>query len=219
MPVRKIFTEQLDELHQHLLEMGMLVNEAIYKAVKSLVNRDQELAENVIAGDRSINNMELALEQRSFELIALQQPVGIDLRKIVTVLKASSDLERIGDHAVSIAKTTILVGRSKVVKPIPEIQEMGDIVKIMVHDVLKAYLAEDEEAAREIASRDTQVDKLQRVIYTKCIHFMQEDPDHLEEISYLLLVAQYLERIGDYVTNVCEWIVYLKSGEIEELNN
>ncbi|MBC1230918.1 phosphate signaling complex protein PhoU [Listeria booriae] len=219
MPVRKIFTEQLDELHQHLLEMGMLVNEAIYKAVKSLVNRDQELAENVIAGDRSINNMELALEQRSFELIALQQPVGIDLRKIVTVLKASSDLERIGDHAVSIAKTTVLVGRSKVVKPIPEIQEMGDIVKIMVHDVLKAYLAEDEEAAREIASRDTQVDKLQRVIYTKCIHFMQEDPDHLEEISYLLLVAQYLERIGDYVTNVCEWIVYLKSGEIEELNN
>ncbi|MBC1211319.1 phosphate signaling complex protein PhoU [Listeria booriae] len=219
MPVRKIFTEQLDELHQHLLEMGMLVNEAIYKAVKSLVNRDQELAESVIAGDRSINNMELALEQRSFELIALQQPVGIDLRKIVTVLKASSDLERIGDHAVSIAKTTILVGRSKVVKPIPEIQEMGDIVKIMVHDVLKAYLAEDEEAAREIASRDTQVDKLQRVIYTKCIHFMQEDPDHLEEISYLLLVAQYLERIGDYVTNVCEWIVYLKSGEIEELNN
>ncbi|EUJ32522.1 phosphate signaling complex protein PhoU [Listeria cornellensis] len=219
MPVRKIFNEQLNELHQHLLEMGMLVNEAIYKAVKSLVNRDHELAENVIVSDRSINNMELALEQRSFELIALQQPVGIDLRKIVTVLKASSDLERIGDHAVSIAKTTILVGRTKVVKPIPEIQEMGDIVKIMVHDVLKAYLAEDEEAAREIASRDNEVDKLQRVIYTKCIHFMQEDPDHLEEISYLLLVAQYLERIGDYVTNVCEWIVYLKSGEIEELNN
>ncbi|EUJ24197.1 phosphate signaling complex protein PhoU [Listeria grandensis] len=219
MPVRKIFNEQLNELHQHLLEMGMLVNEAIYKAVKSLVNRDQELAENVIVSDRSINNMELALEQRSFELIALQQPVGIDLRKIVTVLKASSDLERIGDHAVSIAKTTILVGRSKVVKPIPEIQEMGDIVKIMVHDVLKAYLAEDEEAAREIATRDNEVDKLQRVIYTKCIHFMQEDPDHLEEISYLLLVAQYLERIGDYVTNVCEWIVYLKSGEIEELNH
>ncbi|MBA3927308.1 phosphate signaling complex protein PhoU [Listeria rustica] len=219
MPVRKIFNEQLNELHQHLLEMGMLVNEAIYKAVKSLVNRDHELAENVIASDRSINNMELALEQRSFELIALQQPVGIDLRKIVTVLKASSDLERIGDHAVSIAKTTILVGRTKVVKPIPEIQEMGDIVKIMVHDVLKAYLAEDEEAAREIATRDNEVDKLQRVIYTKCIHFMQEDPDHLEEISYLLLVAQYLERIGDYVTNVCEWIVYLKSGEIEELNN
>ncbi|MBC6309093.1 phosphate signaling complex protein PhoU [Listeria sp. FSL L7-1582] len=219
MPVRRIFNEQLNELHQHLLEMGMLVNEAIYKAVKSLVNRDHELAENVIASDRSINNMELALEQRSFELIALQQPVGIDLRKIVTVLKASSDLERIGDHAVSIAKTTILVGRTKVVKPIPEIQEMGDIVKIMVHDVLKAYLAEDEEAAREIATRDNEVDKLQRVIYTKCIHFMQEDPDHLEEISYLLLVAQYLERIGDYVTNVCEWIVYLKSGEIEELNN
>ncbi|AQY50058.1 phosphate transport system protein [Listeria weihenstephanensis FSL R9-0317] len=219
MPVRKIFNEQLTELHQHLLEMGMLVNEAIYKAVKSLVNRDQELAENVIVSDRSINNMELALEQRSFELIALQQPVGIDLRKIVTVLKASSDLERIGDHAVSIAKTTILVGRSKVVKPIPEIQEMGDMVKMMVQDVLKAYLAEDEEAAREIASRDNEVDKLQRIIYTKCIHFMQEDPDHLEEISHLLLVAQYLERMGDYVTNVCEWIVYLKSGEIEELNN
>ncbi|WP_099222641.1 phosphate signaling complex protein PhoU [Listeria costaricensis] len=218
MVVRKLFTEQLNDLHQHLLEMGVLANEAIVKAVKSLVERDEALAKRVISEDKAINNMELSLEQRSFELIALQQPVGADLRKIVTVMKASSDLERIGDHAVSIAKTTVILGESKVVRPIPEIPEMGAIVKKMLHDVLNAYLAEDADFAREIAARDNKVDHLHRVVYQKCISFMQEDPEHLEDISHLLLVAQYLERIGDYITNVSEWIVYLKSGEIEELN-
>ncbi|WP_239255228.1 phosphate signaling complex protein PhoU [Listeria ilorinensis] len=218
MVVRKLFTEQLNDLHQHLLEMGVLANEAIVKAVKSLVERDEELAKRVISEDKAINNMELSLEQRSFELIALQQPVGADLRKIVTVMKASSDLERIGDHAVSIAKTTVILGESKVVRPIPEIPEMGAIVKEMLHDVLNAYLAEDADFAREIAARDNKVDRLHRIVYQKCISFMQEDPEHLEDISHLLLVAQYLERIGDYITNVSEWIVYLKSGEIEELN-
>ncbi|EKG5223778.1 phosphate signaling complex protein PhoU [Listeria innocua] len=215
MVVRKIFTEQLNDLHQHLMEMGMLANEAIFKAVKSLVHRDTELAKQVVAEDKAINNMELSLEQRSFELIALQQPVGMDLRKIVTVLKTSSDLERIGDHAVSIAKTAILIGESKVLKPIPE---MGEIVKSMLQDVLKAYLSEDDEAAREIAARDNEVDKLHKIVYQKCINFMQEEPEHIEDVSQLLLVSQYIERIGDYVTNVCEWIVYLKSGEIEDLN-
>ncbi|WP_088809747.1 MULTISPECIES: phosphate signaling complex protein PhoU [Listeria] len=218
MVVRKLFTEQLNELHQHLLKMGVLVNEAIFKAVKSLVERDQLLAEQVIAEDKAINDMELSLEQGSFELIALQQPVGTDLRKIVTVMKASSDLERIGDHAVSIAKATIHLGNSKALKPIPEIPEMGEIVKNMLHDVLNAYLAGDANAAREIAARDNEVDKLHRLVSKKCIDLMQEDPEHLEDITHLLLVAQNLERIGDYITNVSEWIVYLESGEIEELN-
>ncbi|MHC5252272.1 phosphate signaling complex protein PhoU [Listeria kieliensis] len=219
MVVRKLFTEQLNDLHQHLLEMGMLVNEAIFKAMKSLSERDSKLADQVIAEDKAINNMELSLEQGSFELIALQQPVGTDLRKIVTVLKASSDLERMGDHAVSIAKATIRLGDSKVLKPISEIPEMGEIVKSMLHDVLNAYLAGDAVAAREIAARDNEVDKLHRVVSRKCIEQMQENPDHVEEISHLLLVAQNLERIGDYITNISEWIVYLDSGEIEELNN
>ncbi|WP_439443567.1 phosphate signaling complex protein PhoU [Listeria aquatica] len=219
MVVRKLFTEQLNDLHQHLLEMGMLVNEAIFKAMKSLSERDIKLADQVVAEDKSINNMELSLEQGSFELIALQQPVGTDLRKIVTVLKASSDLERMGDHAVSIAKATIRLGDSKVLKPIPEIPEMGELVKSMLHDVLNAYLAGDAVAAREIAARDNDVDKLHRIVSRKCIEQMQENAEHLEEISHLLLVAQNLERIGDYITNISEWIVYLDSGEIEELNN
>lgn len=219
MVVRKLFTEQLNDLHQHLLEMGMLVNEAIFKAMKSLSERDIKLADQVVAEDKAINNMELSLEQGSFELIALQQPVGTDLRKIVTVLKASSDLERMGDHAVSIAKATIRLGDSKVLKPIPEIPEMGELVKSMLHDVLNAYLAGDAVAAREIAARDNDVDKLHRIVSHKCIEQMQENAEHLKEISHLLLVAQNLERIGDYITNISEWIVYLDSGEIEELNN
>ncbi|WP_163654968.1 phosphate signaling complex protein PhoU [Listeria sp. PSOL-1] len=218
MVVRTIFTKQLNDLHQQLLEMGVLVNEAIVKAVKSLSTRDKGLAEQVIAGDKIINNMELTLEQHSFELIALQQPVGADLRKIVTVMKASSDLERIGDHAVSIAKTTNILESSKVLQQVSEIVQMGEIVKNMLHDVLDAYLAENVDFAREIAARDNEVDHLHQVVYQKCIAFMHVEPELLEDTSHLLLVAQHLERIGDYVTNVSEWIVYLKSGEIEELN-
>ncbi|EFI84799.1 Phosphate transport system protein phoU [Listeria grayi] len=218
MTVRRNFTEQLNDLHQHLLEMGMLANEAVIKAVKALVERDTAMADQVIAEDKAINHMELELEHTSFELIALQQPVGGDLRKIVTVLKTTSDLERIGDHAVSIARMTRKIGDSKVVQPIPEISEMGAIVKDMLHDALNAYLAEDDESARSVAERDNKVDALHKVVYEKCIAFMQAHPDDLEEASRLLFVAQYLERIGDYVTNVCEWVVYLKSGQIEDLN-
>jgi phosphate transport system protein len=200
--------------------MGMMVNEAIYKSVNAFINHDKTLAQEVIDADVQINEREVDLEKRSFEMIALQQPVTTDLRMIVTVMKASSDLERMGDHAVSIAKSTIRVkGNTRA----PEIEEtlaqMATKVKQMVEEVLDAYVKSDEKRAREIAKEDLRVDEFSNKIYKMCIKQMQEDSDTIVGSMDYMLVDSYLERIGDYVTNICEWIIYLDTGKLIELNS
>jgi phosphate transport system protein len=150
--MRRLFVDELNDLHVRFSEMGMMVNEAIYKSVKAFINHDKALAREVIHEDKHINEREVDLEKRSFELIALQQPVTTDLRVIVTVMKASSDLERMGDHAVSIAKSTIRVkGETRVPQIEEDIAGMAEAVKEMVEQVLDAYVKEDSARARKIA--------------------------------------------------------------------
>lgn len=217
--LRTQFEEDLQKLHSQFYEMGMMVNEAIYKSVKAFVNHDKELAQEVINEDINVNEMEVKLEKKSFEMIALQQPVTTDLRMIVTVMKASSDLERMADHAVSIAKATIRVKGNKRIPEVElEISEMAEHVKLMVSEVLKAYINNDEGKARKIASSDNRVNQYFEKIYKHSIKEMQENPDTIVGGADYLQVAGFLERIGDYVTNICEWIVYLKTGHISELN-
>lgn len=157
---RHAFEEQQDVLHRKLMTMGTLVEEAIHKSIKSLVERDAQLAEQVIASDPVINELEQEIQSDCFRLIALQQPVGGDLRRLGTMLKLVTDLERMGDHAVSIAKTTRRLMADPYVKPLIDIPMMADHVKAMVRDCLNAYIARNKEAAEEIASRDDIVDKL-----------------------------------------------------------
>lgn len=217
--MRRVFEEELNDLHLRFSEMGMMVNESIYKSVKAFINHDKELAKEVIANDQAINERELDLEKRSFEMIALQQPVTTDLRIIVTVMKASSDLERMGDHAVSIAKSTIRVKGNKRVPEIEaEIAEMADKVKVMVEEVLEAYVKNDAKRAKKIAAIDSEVDVYFKRIYKNCIEEMKNNSEIIVGASDYMLVAGYLERIGDYVTNICEWIVYLATGKVSELN-
>lgn len=217
--MRQLFEEELTKLHLHFSEMGMMVNEAIYKSVKAFINHNKELAQEVIDQDHQINELELSLEKRCFELIALQQPVTSDLRRIVTVMKACADLERMGDHAVSIAKSTIRVkGTKRVLHIEAEIGELSEKVKVMVRTVLEAYLKQDVEEAQKIAASDTAVDALAEMIHQQCIEEMKADSELVLGGTDYLLVSGYLERIGDYVTNICEWIVYLETGTITELN-
>lgn len=217
---RQNFDDELNDLHVRFSEMGMMVNEAIYKSVSAFINHDKALAQEVIDADVQINEREVDLEKRSFEMIALQQPVTTDLRMIVTVMKASSDLERMGDHAVSIAKSTI---RVKGTTRTPEIEEtlaqMATKVKQMVEEVLDAYVKSDQKRAREIAKEDLLVDEFSNKIYKMCIKQMQEDSDTIVGSMDYMLVDSYLERIGDYVTNICEWIIYLDTGKLIELNS
>ncbi|MFC6169792.1 phosphate signaling complex protein PhoU [Loigolactobacillus jiayinensis] len=217
--MREIFSEELADLHVRFSEMGMLVNEAVYNSVKAFVNHDRELALEVIQNDDAINQREVDIEKRSFEMIALQQPVTSDLRMIVTIMKASSDLERMGDHAVSIAKSTIRVkGNTRVPEIEEDIAAMADVVKQMVEDVLDAYVKKDQQRARDIAQQDQQVNEAFKVIYQKCVEEMKRNPQTVVGSTDYLMVSTYLERVGDYVTNICEWIVYLKTNKLIELN-
>ncbi len=218
MVARRIFEDRLTELHENLLKMGLLVEEAIYMAMKSLVEKDLELALAVVVDDQSINELEVQVEQKCFELIATQQPVGTDLRRIATMLKVSSDLERMGDHAVSIAKATIRLKNETYIKPLIDIPKMSELIKEMVHEVLAAYVELDRDAAIDISKKDDNIDKYYAKIFLELVDIMKENPNWINQASHLLLVAQHLERIGDYVTNICEWIVYLKTGSLIDLN-
>ncbi|MFD1418394.1 phosphate signaling complex protein PhoU [Companilactobacillus keshanensis] len=218
--MRSTFEEELSNLHLRFSEMGMMASEAIMKSVKGYIDHDKELAKDVLLKDHFINVREMDLEKDSFEMIALQQPVTSDLRMIVTVLKASSDLERIGDHAVSIAQETI---RVKGEHRIPEIEkliaEMGELSTSIVEDSLEAYLKKDEDLAREVSHRDIKIDQKSHAISKLCIEDMQKKSDNVLSGTSYMLVASYLERVGDYATNICEWVVYLNSGHVVELNN
>ena len=217
--MRKIYEEELANLHVHFSEMGMMVNEAIYKSVKAFTNHDKELAQQVIENDVVINARETELEKKCFELIALQQPVTSDLRKIVTVMKASADLERMGDHAVSVAKSTIRVkGTKRVPQVEADIAQLSEKVKLMVEGVLEAYIKEDANKAKELATAINEIDNGFYAIYQQCIDEMKVDAELVLGATDYMLVARYLKRIGDYVTNICEWIVYLKTGKVVELN-
>lgn len=217
--MRQNFEEELNDLHVHFSEMGMMVSEAVYKSVKAFINHDKELAHNVIENDVAINNREAELEKKCFELIALQQPVTSDLRKIITVMKACADLERMGDHAVSISKSTIRVkGNKRDPKIEAEIADLSEIVKKRVEEVLEAYLQYDVRKARGIAQKDDQIDEAAHSITEKAIEDMKRSSDLVIGAADYILVASYLERLGDYVTNICEWIVYHETGKVVELN-
>ena len=217
--LRSQFEEELLNLHNQFYEMGMMVSSALHKSVRAYIDHDKKIANEVIDSDIEINNMEVKLEKKSFEMIALQQPVTTDLRMIITVMKASSDLERMADHAVSIAKSTIrLKGETRIPEIEKEISDMSDYVKKMVDNVLVAYIKTDEKDARMIAQMDNHVNEYFSNIYNDAIKYMQNNPETVISGTDYLHVATYLERIGDYVTNICEWIVYLATGKITELN-
>ncbi|QGP75817.1 phosphate signaling complex protein PhoU [Tetragenococcus halophilus] len=218
--LRSQFEEDLLNLHNQFYEMGMLVSDAVSKSVTSYITHDKNLAKEIIDNDEHVNEHEVKLEKKSFEMIALQQPVTTNLRTIITVMKASSDLERMGDRAVSIAKSTIRVkGTTRISEIEKIISDMSDYIKKMVDNVLIAYVKTDQKDAKMIAKMDKQINQYYHEIYSSTIKTMQERPETVVSGTDYLNVAQYLERIGDYVTNICEWIVYLATGKITELNS
>jgi phosphate transport system protein len=217
--MRSTFEEQLNNLHLRFSEMGMMASEAIMKSVKAYVNHDKALAREVIENDRFINKREVDLEKKSFEMIALQQPVTSDLRMVVTVLKASSDLERMGDHAVSIAQETIRVkGEIRIPEIEKDIADMGDMATGIVEDSLEAYLKEDTNMAEDVADQDGNIHHEGKQINDASISAMQKSVDNVLSGSSYMLVESYLERISDYATNICEWVVYLNTGHVVELS-
>ena len=216
--LRSQFEEDLEKLHNQFYAMGQEVLSQINRTVRAFVTHDRDLAKEVIEDDAEVNEYEVKLEKKSFEMIALQQPVSQDLRTVLTVLKAVSDLERMGDHAVAIAKATIRIkGEERLTEIEAEIKKMGKAVRHMVEDALDVYLNSDERRAYEIAASDEIIDNYFRDIQAMTVEGVRKNPDAAFAAKEYFQVLMYLERIGDYARNLCEWVVYLKSGKIIEL--
>lgn len=216
--VREAYHRDLHRLKEEVLDMGRLVSKAIGDAVLSLKNRDVEMAQKVIDMDNEIDAIDHSIEEGCMRLLALQQPMARDLRLIISVLKMSIDLERMGDLALEVAVITKITASVPPVKPLIDIPRMAEICQQMLTDTMKAFENKDVELARQTARRDDEVDMLFDQVRRELISYMIEDPKKITGAQHLTFVARYLERIGDHITNLCENVVFMVTGERVELN-
>ena len=217
--MRTIFDKRLDELHRDLLRLGAYVNRAISKSIKTFIEFDIEMAHVVIEEDKIINEMEHAIERKCSELIAIEQPNATDLRRVIAVLRAATNLERMGDHAQNIAEATINIKGNKRNEELENIIiDMSEKVQKMSSDIIDAFVDFNVDQAVEIAKRDILVDDLYNKLRFTAIRLMQEDANAVYAGSDYSFIGMDLERIGDYVTNIAEGILYLDSGEVVDLN-
>lgn len=214
-----IFKEELKRLLEQFTEMGLDVGEQIYQETKSFIDHDRELAQSVIEHDEKVNVAEVRLEDQAINLMALQQPVANDFRQVIVVLKASSELERIGDHAVGIAKETIRIkGHQRDAIIEAEIAEMTHLIRGMLDATIDAYVKDDGRLAKEIIDANHQIETSFKKIRQSIASKMKHDAKVVTGGTGYLMVASYLGRIGDHVINVVEWIMYNQTGKITELS-
>lgn len=218
MPARKSYQEQLEELQQEVLRMGTLVEQAIFNAVKSLKERNEELAQQIVDGDDLIDEYQIRIEDYCVKLLALQQPMAGDLRVISTAMKIAIDLERMGDHAVDIAKVTLRLAGQPLIKPLIDIPRMAEITQKMIRESLDAYVHRDISRVDSLIDYDHEVDALYNQIFRELLTFMIEDPRTIGQATQLLFVARYLERVADHATNLGESVYYMVTGERKDLN-
>jgi len=219
MKTRTTFDQALDELKHDILRMGFYVEEAISRAVDSLAKQDESMAQSVLEGDILIDNQQQEIEDKCMKLIATQQPLAKDLRRIAAGLMIITDLERMGDLACDIAKITKrLVGQS-LIKPLIDIPRMAQLAQKMVKEALDAYVREDVQLATTMAADDDLVDSLHNQVFRELLVYMMENPKIINQATALLFASRHLERIADHATNIGERIVYLVTGERKELND
>jgi phosphate transport system protein len=207
------FNNELIDLKENLVKMSNLVEEAINLAIKSLVEQDIALAVRVIENDDKIDQMELDIEEQCLQMIALRHPIAKNLRMIGCGYKTVSDLERVADHAVNIAKASQYLSTKPMVKPLIDIPRMAKIAQIMLKDALDAYFNGDVELAKEVWVRDKTVDDLDKQIFRELLTFMMEDPRTISRAIHLIFVSNNIERIADHATNLAERVVYIVNGE------
>ena len=206
------FQEELDRLKAHLLEMGNLAEAAVETSIEALLERDAAKAKSVIESDERIDDIELRIDEMVTQLLALQAPVAGDLRLIIMALKISTDLERVGDHAVNIATAVEFMLESAPVRTLPEIEEMVRLATQMLNDSLDAFVRRDSALARDIGRRDDRVDELHENVFRILLTHMMEDPRRIGSGMDMLLVSRNLERIADLATNIAEDVVYMVEG-------
>ncbi|REJ75249.1 MAG: phosphate transport system regulatory protein PhoU [Acidobacteria bacterium] len=205
----RIIDRKLDVLRDKLLLLGGTTEKAVYLAMRSLVERDSDLARKVIEDDKIINAMELEIDQMSVEILALQQPAAHDLRFVISVAKITPILERIADHAANIAEASLIINNEPEVMPNVELPRMAEIAGEMLQRALDAFTSEDAKVSKEVIKRDKAIDKAYNKVFDKLTKLMIDNPSVTNGAAHLLFVAKHLERIGDYVKDICEMNVYL----------
>ncbi len=215
---RTVFTQSLQDLQDGVLTLGSMVEKAIGRAVESLRSQDIALAQSVVDGDAKINEARWELEEAAINLMATQAPMARDLRRIAAVMHIVTELERMADHAEGIAVLTLRTADEPLLKPLVDIPRMADIARELLVEALDTYTEMDAERARQVARRDDEVDRLYEQVYRELLTFMISDPRTITRATHLLWVAHNVERIADRVTNICERVVFVVTGQIEEMN-
>jgi len=217
MEIRSMYHKKLREIQDEVLVMGSLVSEAILRSIDALKNRDLDLAEQIVAGDQKINDLRFEIEEKCIQLIVTQQPIANELRIIIAVLNIITEVERIGDYAEGIAKITIMIGDEPPVKPLIDIPLMAEQAVDMLRRSLDAFINQDADAARKICIEDDIVDNLYDQIYLELLGLMMKDPQIVSRATRLIWVAHDLERSADRVTNICERVIFVITGKMEEI--
>ena len=208
------FDQELESLKRQLLRMGGAAEAIVQKSVEALKRRDLTLAEEVFADDKLIDRLEIDIEERCVALLAIRQPMAVDLRFITAALKISNDLERVGDHAVNIAGNAKRLCAEPQLKPLVDIPRLADLASGMLRDALDAFVRRDAATARNLVRRDDAVDDLNRQVFRELLTFMIEDPTTITRAMELILVARNLERVADLATNVAEEVVFVAEARI-----
>lgn len=218
--MHEIFLDELKKLNTQFMEMGVSVNDAIDHATRAFVDHDKKTSQKMVDDEERIPEESLDIQKKALKLMALQQPVATDFRVVISILKATTDLERIGENAMSIAWETIRV------KGNPRIPEVEEIISSMTHDVrhmliqvLTAYVQDDEKMAKEVAAKDTKIDEAYVKVRKLIVDGIENDPSKAVASSSYFVVTRLLERIGDHIVNLAMWVVYKTTGELNELVN
>ncbi len=214
MPDRLVphFQEELQQLKTRLLEMGGLAEDRVRSIVQALVERNGPTVDRVLAGDGPINRLHIEIDSRCFKLLALHQPMAVDLRAIVSAVKINTDLERVGDLAVNIAEAVKRYMRHPPVKELIDIPRMADIAQRMLRDALDAFVRRDIALAQQVLNEDDELDALKTQVFRELLTFMLQDPVTIEPALDLILISRHLERIGDHATNVAEDVIFMVSA-------
>jgi len=215
--MREVYQKKLKEIQDDILFMGSMVEKAILRSMEALKGRNLELAQQIIDDDQKINKKRFEIEEKCIELIATQQPMASDLRIIISVLNVITELERIGDHAEGIAKIALLIGNEPPLKPLIDLPRMAEKTADMLHRSMDAFIHHDIEAARHIAGEDDEIDNIYDQVFRELLTFMAEDPKTITRATRLIWVGHNLERSADRVTNICERIVFVVTGKMEEI--
>jgi phosphate transport system protein len=215
---RESFDKELQRLEDEILALGSMVENAIVESVDALKKRDLEESRRLIAYDRRINEKRFEIEAEALGVIAMQQPVAIDLRMLAAVLDIADELERIGDYAKGIAKINLRIGEGPMVKPLVDIPAMADKARDMLHRALEAFVNRDVDLARALPREDDEVDYLYNQVYRELMTYILADPAAIAQSNFLLWAAHNLERAADQVTNICERVIFTVTGELVEMD-